>query len=127
MAVVTGQWCQRAIGFLSFSHILQNGPLRRKDQRALDGSGPFYRLTAMNEREPLIHASNSHQPPIGRAVAILKEFSIGPILFFNEVNKNSSRCMELILREIPTNFPLDMTSLLTEGADKMESIGLRIC
>ena len=58
-----------------------------QNQRALDCSGPFYRLTAMKEREPLINASNSLAPPVGRPGPFcVEEFSRGTIPILNGVD-----------------------------------------
>jgi hypothetical protein len=68
---------QRATGSLSFTRQLaeRSSPSRvrcaAQNQRALDCSGPFYRLTFMKEREPMINASTTRVPPVGRGCAIL--------------------------------------------------------
>lgn len=42
-----------------------------QNQRALDCSGPFYGLTVMKERVPMINASTTRVPPVGRRWTIL--------------------------------------------------------
>jgi hypothetical protein len=59
-------------GSLSFTPQLaeRSSPSRvrcaAQNQRALDCSGPFYRLTFMKEREPMINALSTRAPPVGR-------------------------------------------------------------
>ena len=64
-------------GSLSFTPQLaeRSSPSRvrcaAQTQRVLDGSGLFYGLTVMKEREPMINALTTRAPPVGRRSTIL--------------------------------------------------------